>query len=25
VKPAVTGWQPNIMDHHYSRYFRITR
>jgi oligopeptide transport system substrate-binding protein len=25
VKPYVTGWQPNIMDHHYSRYFRITR
>ncbi len=25
VKPGVTGWQPNIMDHHYSRYFRITR
>ena len=23
VKPRVTGWQPNIMDHHYSRYFRI--
>jgi oligopeptide transport system substrate-binding protein len=23
VKPTVTGWQPNIMDHHYSRYFRI--
>jgi len=23
VKPHVTGWQPNIMDHHYSRYFRI--
>jgi oligopeptide transport system substrate-binding protein len=22
VKPHVTGWQPNIMDHHYSRYFR---
>ncbi|MGH8481019.1 MAG: peptide ABC transporter substrate-binding protein [Nevskiaceae bacterium] len=25
VKPYVTGWQRNIMDHHYSRYFRITR
>jgi oligopeptide transport system substrate-binding protein len=25
VKPYVSGWQPNIMDHHYSRYFRITR
>ncbi len=23
VKPHVTGWQPNIMDHHYSRHFRI--
>jgi len=22
VKPDVVGWQPNIMDHHYSRYFR---
>jgi len=25
VKPYVAGWQPNIMDHHYSRYFRIQR
>jgi oligopeptide transport system substrate-binding protein len=25
VKPHVSGWQPNIMDHHYSRYFRITK
>jgi oligopeptide transport system substrate-binding protein len=25
VKPYVQGWQPNIMDHHYSRYFRIQR
>jgi oligopeptide transport system substrate-binding protein len=25
VKPWVTGWQPNIMDHHYSRHFRIER
>jgi oligopeptide transport system substrate-binding protein len=25
VKPYVTGWQPNIMDHHYSRYFRVQR
>ena len=23
VKPYVTGWQPNIMDHHSSRYFRV--
>lgn len=25
VKPYVTGWQPNVMDHHYSRYFQVTR
>jgi len=25
VKPYVRGWQPNVMDHHYSRYFRIER
>ena len=23
VKPYVTGWRPNIMDHHYSRYFQV--
>jgi oligopeptide transport system substrate-binding protein len=23
VKPYVTGWQPNIMDHHYTKHCRI--
>ena len=25
IKPHVRGWQPNVMDHHYSRHFRIER
>jgi oligopeptide transport system substrate-binding protein len=25
VKPWVTGWQSNIMDHHHTRYFRILK
>jgi len=23
VKPTVTGWQPNPMDHHYTKHFRV--
>lgn len=23
VSPKVQGWKPNIMDHHYSKFFRI--
>jgi oligopeptide transport system substrate-binding protein len=23
VKPHVTGWQPNVMDHHYTKNFRL--
>lgn len=23
VSPRVSGWKPNIMDHHYTKYFRM--
>ena len=25
VKPYVTGWRPNLMDHHYTKHLRVAR